>query len=191
MTVRQFALAALTLVFVSAAPASVRAQEYVLDPTHAQATFQVSHLGLSWTSGRFKDVTGTFAIDPANPSRTRFAVTAKADSVDTDNAKRDEHLRSPDFFDTRQFPALGFQSTAVRAVDGGYQVMGELTLHGVTKPITLNLHGGKTAEFPKGVHRTGFSGEFKIKRSEFGMDKMLEAIGDEVHVTVSFEGIRK
>ena len=191
MTIQLFALATLMTALSVAAPAPVRAQEYALDTTHAQVTFQVSHLGLSWTSGRFKDVAGSFAIDPPNPSRTRFAVTAKADSVDTDNAKRDEHLRSPDFFDTRQFPALGFQSTAVRAVDGGYQVTGDLTLHGVTKPITLNLHGGKTAEFPKGVHRTGFSGEFKIKRSEFGMDKMLEAIGDDVHVTVSFEGTKK
>jgi len=191
MNVRQFALTALAFAFSGLAAAPARAQEYALDTTHTAVTFQISHLGLSWTHGRFKDVSGSFKIDAANPAATSFAILAKADSVDTDNVKRDEHLRGPDFFDTRQNPALGFRSTSVKPLDGGYQVTGDLTLHGVTKPITVNLHGGKTAEFPKGVHRTGFSGEFKIKRSEFGMDKMLEAIGDEVHVTVSFEGTHK
>lgn len=181
-----------TLVAAVAVPSlAVRADEYALDTSHAAVTFQVSHLGLSWANGRFKELTGSFAIDPANPSGTWFEVLAKADSVDTDNAKRDEHLRSPDFFNTKQYPVLSFKSTAARAIQGGYQVTGDLTLHGVTKPITLNLAGGKTAEFPKGVVRTGYSTTFTIKRSEFGMDKMLEAIGDEVHVTVSFEGTKK
>lgn len=191
MHVRNFALAALALTVVGFASGAARAQEYALDTTHAAVTFQVSHLGLSWTSGRFKEIGGSFRVDAANPARTAFAITAKADSLDTDNAKRDEHLRGPDFFDTRQNPVVGFRSTSVKPLEGGYQVTGDLTLHGVTKPVTVNLFGGKTAEFPQGVHRTGFSGEFKIKRSEFGMDKMLEAIGDEVHVTVSFEGTHK
>jgi polyisoprenoid-binding protein YceI len=172
------------------APAA-RADEYALDAAHAAATFKISHIGLSWTNGRFKDLSGSFTIDPGNPAASRFDVTAKAESVDTDNAKRDEHLRSPDFFNTKQFPALSFKSTAVRPVEGGYEVTGDLTIHGVTRPITVTLAGGRTAEFPKGIQRTGYSTEFKIKRSEFGMDKMLEAIGDEVFIGVSFEGTKK
>ena len=79
----------------------------------------------------------------------------------------------------------------VKPVDGGYEASGELTLHGVTRPLTLVLLGGRTAEFPKGVQRTGYFGEFAIKRSDFGMDKMLEAVGDEVRVQLSFEGTKK
>ncbi|HEV8061639.1 MAG TPA: YceI family protein [Gemmataceae bacterium] len=176
---------------VTMVASAARADEYALDGAHAAATFKISHIGLSWTNGRFKDLSGSFTIDPANPATTRFDVTAKAESVDTDNAKRDEHLRSPDFFNAKQFPAVNFKSTSARAVESGYEVTGNLSLHGVTKPITLIIVGGRTAEFPKGVQRTGYSTEFKIKRSEFGMDKMLEAIGDEVFISVSFEGTKK
>jgi polyisoprenoid-binding protein YceI len=190
MTSKLFGFVFIATGVTMVAPA-VRAADYKLDPYHAAVTFKISHIGLSWTSGRFKDLSGSFTIDPANPSATRFDVTAKAESVDTDNAKRDEHLRSPDFFNTKQFPALSFKSSAVRAVEGGYEVNGELSLHGVTKSITVTMAGGRTAEFPKGVQRTGYSTEFKIKRSEFGMDKMLDAIGDEVFVFVSFEGTQQ
>ncbi|MDB5306354.1 MAG: hypothetical protein JWO38_556 [Gemmataceae bacterium] len=190
MTARLLGLVLVASGVTMVAPAA-RADDYALDASHAAVTFKISHLGLSWTSGRFKDLAGSFTIDPANPAATRFEVTAKADSVDTDNVKRDEHLRSPDFFNTKQFPALSFQSTAVKAVEGGYEVTGDLTLHGVKKSITVTLAGGRTVEFPRGVQRTGYSTEFKIKRSEFGMDKMLEAIGDEVFISVSFEGTKK
>ena len=170
---------------------AARADDYVVDPAHAAATFKISHIGLSWTNGRFKDLSGSFVIDRANPAATQLELTAKAESVDTDNAKRDEHLRSPDFFNTKQYPVLSFKSTSVKQVEGGFEVTGDLTLHGVTKPIVVSLVGGRTAEFPKGVQRTGYSTEFKIKRSGFGMDKMLEAIGDEVLISLSFEGTKK
>jgi len=189
MTNRLIALA-LVIGIVATTP-SARAENYALDTTHAAVTFKISHFGLSWTYGRFKDLSGTFTIDAANPAASKIEITAKADSIDTDNAKRDEHLRSPDFFNTKQFPTVSFKSTAVEAVQNGYQVAGNLTLHGVTKPITVVVAGGQRAEFPKGVQRTGFSTEFKIKRSEFGMDKMLEAIGDDVFLAVSFEGTKK
>jgi polyisoprenoid-binding protein YceI len=183
-----FVILASSMTMVASA---ARADEYVVDAAHAAATFKISHIGLSWTNGRFKDLSGSFVIDRANPAATQLELTAKAESVDTDNAKRDEHLRSPDFFNTKQFPALSFKSTAVRPVEGGYEATGDLTIHGVTRPITVTLAGGRTAEFPKGVQRTGYSTEFKIKRSEFGMDKMLEAIGDEVFISISFEGTKK
>src|SRR5258707_6196593 len=113
-----------------------RGDDYTLDPAHAAVTFKISHIGLSWTNGRFKDLSGSFTIDSANPAAARFEVTAKAESVDTDNAKRDEHLRSPDFFNAKQFPTLSFKSAAIRPVEGAYEVTGDLTIHGVTKPVT-------------------------------------------------------
>lgn len=182
-------LAALLPVLV--VPSVVRADEYTLDPAHAAVTFKVSHLGLSWTYGRFKDVSGGFSLDAANPTGNAFSLAVKVDSLDTDNGKRDEHLKSPDFFNAKQFPTISFKSTAVKPVDGGFQVTGDLTLHGTTKPVTFNLLGGRTAEFPKGTQRTGFSAEIVLKRSDFGMDKFKDAIGDEIYVSISFEGTKK
>ncbi len=179
------------LLVTTTTTAVAHADEYALDTTHAALTFKISHLGLSWTYGRFKDLSGSFIIDPTNPAATKFDIVAKAGSVDTDNAKRDEHLRSPDFFNAKQFPVVRFSSTTVKAVANGYDVTGNLTLHGVTKSITVTVLGGRTAEFPKGVQRTGFSTEFRIRRSEFGMDKMLEGIGDDVYISMSFEGTKK
>ncbi|MDB5311818.1 MAG: hypothetical protein JWO38_6020 [Gemmataceae bacterium] len=191
MTRRALWTALVALVPVLVLPGTGRADDYALEPAHAAVTFKVSHLGLSWTYGRFKDISGSFTLDPANPATTAFSLTAKTDSIDTDNVKRDEHLKSPDFFNVKQFPAISFKSTAVKPVDGGYQVTGDLTIHGTTKAVTFNLLGGRAAEFPKGVQRTGFSTELVLKRSDFGIDKLKEAIGDDVYVSISFEGTKK
>jgi polyisoprenoid-binding protein YceI len=184
---RRLLAAALAAAF---APA-LAADEYAVDGMHAAVTFRVSHLGLSWVHGRFNDVTGNFTIDPGDPARCSFALEVKTDSIDTGFKKRDGHLSSPDFFNVKQYPLLTFKSTAVRPIEGGYEVTGDLTLHGTTRPITFPLKGGRTAEFPKGVQRTGFSTELTLKRSDYGMDKMLEAIGDPVHIAISFEGVKK
>jgi polyisoprenoid-binding protein YceI len=187
MTARNLVLVA---VVGTAMAVPALADDYTVDAAHTAVAFKISHLGLSWTNGRFKEVSGSFSIDTASPAASKFDITAKTASVDTDNGKRDEHLRGPDFFNAREFADINFKSTAVKAVAGGFEVTGDLTLHGVKKPITVVLVGGRTAEFPKGVKRTGYSADFKVKRSEFGMDKMLEAIGDEVIISVSFEGTR-
>lgn len=170
---------------------SAGADEYVIDATHAAATFKVSHIGLSWTHGCFKDVSGSFSFDPKDVAKSAFTIVAKTDSIDTANAKRDEHLKSPDFFNAKQFPAITFQSTDVQKVQNAYQVTGNLTLHGVTKPVKFNMVGGEAGEFPKGVYRTGFTAELVVKRSEFGMANALQAVGDDVHIAVSFEGTKK
>jgi len=167
------------------------ADEYAIDPMHSGVAFKISHLGLSWIHGRFDEFSGHFAIDPQDPASCSFELTISAQSIDTNNRKRDDHLRSPDFFNVKQFPALTFKSTAVQPVKDGYDVTGDLTLHGVTRPVTLKLVGGRSAEFPKGVHRTGFSAEFVIKRSDFGISKFAEAVGDNVYAEVSFEGTKK
>jgi polyisoprenoid-binding protein YceI len=184
--------ALLVLAGVSAGAAPVRAADsFDIDPVHSGVTFKISHLGLSYVFGRFKDVSGTFTIDRNDPSKSSCMLTIKTDSIDTDNKQRDDHLRSPDFFDVKQYPVITFKSTSVKAVDGGYQVTGDFTLHGVTKPLTLTLLGGKSAEFPKGVQRTGFSTDVTIKRSEHGMDKFKEALGDDVIISIGIEGTKK
>ena len=167
------------------------ADDYAIDDMHTAVTFKISHLGLSWTHGRFNDVSGTFTIDAADPAKSAFAVTIKTESVDTNNKKRDGHLQSPDFFNVKQYPAITFKSTSVKAIDGGLEVTGDFTLHGVTKPLTFALKGGAKAEFPKGVQRTGYSAELKIKRADFGMDKLAPAVGDDVYIAISFEGVQK
>jgi polyisoprenoid-binding protein YceI len=172
---------------VAAAPARA-GDYYVLDPAHSAVTFKISHLGLSWTYGRFNDVSGGVAL---GDDKASFVLNIKPESVDTGNAKRDEHLRSPDFFNVKQFPQFSFKSASVKPVKEGFEVTGELTLHGTTKTITFLVGGGRKAEFPKGMHRVGFSTELTIKRSEFGMDKMTEAIGDEVRIAISFEGTKQ
>src|SRR5215469_6141281 len=132
---------------VTAAPA--RASEYyVIDPAHTAVTFKISHLGLSWTHGRFNSVSGGLVLDGDKAS---LVVDIKPESVDTGNAKRDEHLRTPDFLNVKQFPKFTFKSASAKAVKDGYEVTGDLTLHGTTKSITFMLRGGRKAEFPKGV----------------------------------------
>ena len=183
-------VAALTLLVIAAAAPARAADEYALDPMHTAVSFKISHLGLSWTHGRFNDVSGSFTIDP-DPAACSFALSMKAESIDTGNEKRDEHLKGPDFFNVKQFPTITFKSTSVKAVKDGYEVTGDLTMHGVSKAVTFSVLGGRKAEFPKGVQRTGYSTEFVLKRSEFGIDKFAEAVGDEVHISISFEGTRK
>ncbi len=180
-----------SVIFVAVSAGSAVADDYTLDGMHTSVSFKASHLGLSWTHGRFNDVRGGFRIDPADPGKCAFSLAIKTESVDTGNAKRDEHLRTPDFFNVKQFPTLTFESTEVKPIKDGYQVTGNLTLHGVTRSVTFPLVGGRKAEFPKGVQRTGYSTELSIKRSEFGMDKMIGAVGDEVFISISFEGTKK
>jgi polyisoprenoid-binding protein YceI len=171
---------------------SVRADDYVIDTAHSGVSFQISHLGLSYIQGRFDDFSGKFTIDTSEPTKSSFSMAIKTESVDTNNSKRDEHLRSPDFFNAKQFPALTFMSTSVKGIEGGYEVTGDLTLHGETKPVTFSLKGGKMAEFPPKVTRTGFSSsQIVIKRSDFGVGKPMPVLGDEVYITVSFEGTKK
>jgi polyisoprenoid-binding protein YceI len=183
-------LVAFTLT-LSASKAVRAADDYALDPMHSSVSFKIQHSGISWIHGRFNNVAGTFTIDPDEAASCSFALTSKVESIDTNNKKRDDHLRSPDFFNVKQFPLLSFKSTEVKAIKGGYKVTGKFTMHGVTKSITFTLTGGGKAEFPKGVKRTGYSTDLTLKRSDFGMDKGTPAIGDDVRISISFQGLKK
>jgi polyisoprenoid-binding protein YceI len=188
------ALVMFGLVFgVSACASSTThaADSYQFDPAHTSVAFRIQHAGISFVQGRFNEFSGACTIDTADPSKSSFEMTIKTASIDTAVAKRDEHLRTPDFFDVKQFPEMTFKSTAVKKVDGGLEVTGNFTLHGVTKPVTFTLMGGKTVEFPKGTMRIGFFTEFKLKRSDYGMAKMIPDVGDEVHITIGLEAVKK
>jgi polyisoprenoid-binding protein YceI len=170
----------------------VKADDYTIDAVHSGVSFQISHVGLAYIHGRFDDFSGNFTIDTSDPTKSAFSLSIKSESVDTNNSKRDDHLRSPDFFNVKQFPTISFTSTSVKPIDGGYEVTGDLTIHGATKPVTFSLKGGASAEFPKGVSRTGFStSQIVVKRSDFGVGKPMPILGDEVYVSISFEGTKK
>ena len=139
LTIRRLGLLALILA-VTAASASRAADAYSVDPVHSSVSFMISHAGISNIHGRFNDFSGKFEIDKADPTKSTFALSIKVATIDTNNAKRDEHLRAPDYFNDKQFPTMTFQSKSVKAVEGGYEVAGDLTLHGVTKSVTFKMN---------------------------------------------------
>lgn len=179
---------ALMLLLFTAGVVHAQQVDYVIDGVHSSAVFKIERFGgVSWTHGRFNALSGEFSTGP-NPS---FVLIAKTDSIDTGNASRDQHLKAPDFFNAKQFPDVVFKSTAIKPLSDGHEVTGLLSLHGVSKQVTIVMKGGKTAEFPQGTQRTGFTGEFTIKRSDFGVGQSGGPLGDEVFVTWSFEGTKK
>jgi polyisoprenoid-binding protein YceI len=193
--VRQFSLMFLLTVAsatLSAAGNAARAaDDYAYDPVHSSISFKARHLDISWIHGRFNEAEGKFSIDRQDPAKSRFELTIKVDSVDTANTARDEHLRQPDYFDTKQFPTIEFKSTRVKPVKNGYEVTGDFTMHGKTKEITITLEGGKEKEF-MGTKRVGFSTQLAVKRSDFGFDKKaIGPIGDEALIFIDCEGSRK
>ena len=179
-----------TLVGAAAKPAAA-ADEYAYDPVHSSIGFKARHLDISWIHGRFNEAQGKFVIDREDPAKSTFEMTIQADSDDTGNKQRDEHLLQADYFDTKQFPTIEFKSTGVKAVEDGYEVTGDFTMHGKTKEITFVLKGGKELEF-KGTKRVGFSTSLSLKRSDFGFDpSAIGPIGDEVQIVIDCEGMRK
>lgn len=192
---RRLSLGTLTLVIgmvlCAGGKSAWAADEYAYDLVHSSVSFKARHLGISWIHGRFNEVEGKFSLDREQPARSTFLLTIKADSVDTANKARDEHLRQPDYFDTKQFPTIEFKSTSTKAIEGGYEVTGDFTMHGTTKQITIVMKGGKEHDF-KGTKRVGFSTELSLKRSDFGFDKnAIGPIGDEALIIIDCEGVRK
>jgi|SRR5450432_2121611 len=179
-------LAALTI----ALPA--RAATFKIDPVHSFVVFKISHLDLGNVWGQFGGPSGSIAIDDSDASKSSVEVEVKADSLVTTNQGRDKHLKSPDFFDAKQFPTITFKSTSVKkTADNTYEVTGDLTLHGVTKSLTVTLT--KLGEGDKGAmmgYRAGFETNFSIRRSDFGMTAMMNAAGDEVKLMVDLEGTK-
>ena len=173
----------------SAAPAPAAADALSIDPTHSSVIFKVRHLGVSNFYGSFKEVGGQISMDGKDPAKSSVTFTIQAASVDSRNEKRNQHLMSPDFFSVKEFPTIEFKSTEVKA--GGkdeYEVKGKLTLHGVTKDLTLKVQKVGEADGEKGKV-AGFETHTTIKRSDYGMTNYIDngMLGDEVEVIVSVE----
>jgi len=165
-------------------------EAFSVDPVHSTAIFKAHHLGAGMFYGRFNDVTGT--IDVVNDLPV-FDVSIDIDSVDTNSTKLDGHLKSPDFFNSVEFPAMTFKSKSAKKIgDEIYEVVGEITIHGVTKPLTVRM--AKTGQVTnRRGEMVGYETEFTITRSEFGMVYGIEggALSDEIKVIVALEAGRK
>ncbi len=168
------------------------AAPYSIDDDHSAVIFKASHLGVSYTYGRFNEISGGFSWDRSTPTALSLSLVIQADSVDTDQDKRDQHLRGPDFFDAAQHPEITFVSASVSDKSGGvYAVTGTLTLHGVSREITVDLKTTGEGSDPWGGHRAGFHTTVSIERADFGMTEMTDSIPGPIELTISLEGIRQ
>ncbi|MEE7476933.1 YceI family protein [Methylobacterium hispanicum] len=169
-------------------PNQVRPGAYQLDPAHGKITWSLSHLGYSTYFGQITDVSGEATLDPKEPAKSRLSVMIRTDSVSGLNPKLDQHLKTPDFFDTQKFPTATFRATAVEPTGPTTaRVVGDLTLKGVTKSVAFDATFNQAGISPVDKQYTvGFDGRAVIKRSDFGINAFLPILGDEV--TLRLEG---
>ncbi|MEB3236431.1 MAG: YceI family protein [Candidatus Sericytochromatia bacterium] len=183
----------------AALPATAAPVTYAIDDMHSAAHFKVKHLMVSNVRGSFPAIKGSVVYDAAHPEKSTVEATIDVSSVDTGNAKRDGHLKSPDFFDVEKFPTMTFQSTrVVKATKDGLSVLGNLTLHGVTKPVTLQVAlPAKAAKDPWGNMRTGTEATTHIDRRDYGLtwNKNIETggvlVGEDIAITLEVELIQQ
>lgn len=190
MNLRSKILAAAFMLALSSGTASqaMAADTYKLDASHTAITWHISHFDFSRPSGKFMNVDGTVQLDEKNPAKSAVNVTIQVADINTGVAKLDEHLKSKDFFDTETFPTATFVSKSVKLTGKNTaKVMGDLTLHGVTKPVTLDVKLNKLADNMFKKHTAGFSATTTIKRSDFGIVTYLPGLGDTVQIDIESE----
>jgi polyisoprenoid-binding protein YceI len=165
------------------------AAKYSIDPTHTQVEFTYSHFGFSNITGRFDQVTGEFDLNTDNLAKSKISIEIPISSMSTGVAKLDTHLQTADFFDVVKYPTANFKSTMVHVVSAKeLHVMGNLTIHGVTKPVTLNVTVNKIAEHPlRKLPTAGFDAVTTIKRSDFGIGAYAPAVSDDVKISITME----
>ncbi|MGB5669788.1 MAG: YceI family protein, partial [Sedimenticolaceae bacterium] len=171
-----------------------QAADYVIDTkgAHAFIQFHIKHLGYSWLVGRFNKFSGEFSYYEANPNASKVSVTIDTASVDSNHAERDKHLRDEEFLDVEQFPEARFVSTSYRDLGNGKgELQGELTLHGVTRPLSIAVTMIGAGDDPWGGYRIGFEGRTSFALADFGIKRNLGPASKEVHLWLGVEGIRK
>jgi polyisoprenoid-binding protein YceI len=174
-----------------------QAGTWTIDPAHSSADFVARHLVVSKVKGGFSDFTGVITVDPADPLASSVETTIQVASIDTRDEQRDAHLRSADFFDAEQFPTITFRSTRLSEDGGDYVVEGDLTIKGVTKPVTLTLEYNGTSPDPWGGVRAGFSAETEVNRRDFGLnfDAKLDTggalVGEKIKIHLEIEAVLK
>ena len=187
-------LSRIVLIFVLTAPALVQAADYVIDTekAHAFIQFRIKHLGYSWLLGRFNDFDGTFSYDETNPAASKVAVTISTASIDSNHAERDKHLRGKEFLDVDKFPQATFVSSGFKENDDKTAALtGKLTLHGVTRPVTIAVKPVGHGPDPWGGKRRGFEGTTSLKLADYNIDFDLGPAAREVELFLSVEGIEQ
>ncbi len=176
-----------------AASANAQAVEaFDVDAVHSTVVYRIKHMDVAYFYGAFWGPTGSYQIDFDNPSASSITIEIDASKVASGNDRRDNHLRSADFFNAAQFPTITFEGTDFETVsDGVMRITGDLTMIGQTKPVEVMLEWTGEGETPQG-YKSGFEASFKFNRSEWGMDKFLEnnGLGDEISIFVGMEGKR-
>ncbi len=173
------------------------ADSYSIDEAHSSFGFTVKHLMVSTVRGEFTDYSGTIQFDPQNLADSKIDVTIQAASIDTRVANRDSHLRSVDFFEVEKFPTITFQSTKISEAGGKYEMVGDLTIHGVTKTVTIPASISGPVTSPMGDQVIGLSAEFILNRQDYGvkwnkaMDNGGVVVDDMVNVIVNIEAHKK
>lgn len=187
---RKFIVCSAVFVFISSAFAQV--ETWKIDPAHSAAQFSVRHLGISTVRGEFKKVSGSANYDPADPAKTSIEATIDATTIDTRVDRRDNDLRGPEFFDVQKYPTITFKSKRTEAEGTGkLKITGDLTIHGVTKEVVLDVDGPTPSiKDPKGNLHMGASATTKINRKDFGVSGAPTVAGDEVSITIDVELIK-
>ena len=175
-----------------AVTAAAQAGTWQIDPNHSSAQFSVKHLGVSTVRGAFTKVSGTAKYDPADPAKDSVDVTIDAASVDTRVQMRDNDLKSPNFLDVQKYPTIVFHSKkATAAGTGKLRIVGDLTIHGVTKEVVLDVDGPSAQiKDPWGNQRIGASATTKINRQDFGITYLPGVVGDDLTITIDTELIQ-
>ena len=169
----------------------LQAAEYTVDPSHAFIQFRISHLGYSVLAGRFNDFDGTFSWDRGNPGASVINMNIRTASVDTNWAERDKHIRGEDFLDVDRYPDASFRSTKFTGDAASGKLEGTLTLHGVSKPVTLEVKAVGEGDDPWGGYRAGFAGTTTIDRTDFGISYDLGPTANTMQFDLFIEGIRQ
>lgn len=185
---------------LSTMPAAVSTgiSRWEIDPAHSHVEFAVKHLMIATVKGRFTDVRGTVSMHDSDPATATVDVTIAAASIDTREGKRDTHLRSSDFFDAARFPVITFRSRRIQgdSLEGHFRLTGDLTIHGVTREVVLDVTGEGRVKDMEGNERAGFSARTRIDRSDFGLgwNQALEAggvlVGTDIRIAIEVELVR-
>lgn len=181
------ALAFTATAAIAADPASIQVGTYALDSSHARVAFGIDHMGLSTWYGDFTGAKGSLTLDPKNVAASKLDITFPTASISTTNATVDGELKDPSWFDAAKYPTITFRSTSVTSTGADTaKVTGDLTFHGVTKPVTLDvkLHGAGPNAMSK-VYTVGFDATGSLKRSDFGVTKYVPLVGDKVDLFIS------
>jgi len=197
MKIKQLvATAALLCAGLIASSATAAEEHYKIDikGQHAFIQFKIKHLGFSWMYGEFRTFKGDFTFDAVNPKNNRVHVTIDSNSIDTNHAERNKHLRSADFFAVKQYPSITYISTSYEDQGNGHGILhGTLTLRGVSKPVDLTVNQIGTGKDPWGGYRRGFEAYTTLHLSDYGMPfaPKLGPVSEDVELNISVEGIKE